>query len=391
LNIFLLIKTLAYENKMELRINRLKVLSQHDLEEMDKEIEKYKSTNNPVLNETLEELQRKISDSRRFLSSTKKEHKKKEKEIETLQITLEKNNKEYEELISQMSDFETQNDSLQKECSEISSKIDTSREQVDTSREQVEKLSKVKNELKIKLQSMTAHFESVQSKNDEMLRTIRQEIYEYTCKIKQSKQTHFEMYNKFVEDMNAAVVVDTEISEHEKLFASKKELFMRVLCRNMEKYNKMRVRVQNAQRAPENYSRINQKLFKGHGGYCGGHLNFPHFKRCSSKGGFIKQGNTHQGVRCPSVICSCAELDEVIRISGDWFKESCYPLMKDFITDPELSYIIQKIHYEELFNLFTNSNIFDEEMKAFGVFEFLCFVSFIGSNGNCSFLETLTP
>lgn len=363
---------------MELSINRLKVLGVHELEELDKEIENYTNKNNPLFNETLDELRRKIRDSNAFLSSTKSEYEEKERETEMKKMELDKKNQEYEVLIAKISDFEKQKESLEKECDEILSKTDESNKQVN-------KLNEVKNELEVKLQSMTTHFETIQSKNDEMLKTIRREIYEYTCKIKQSKQTHFEMYSKFVEDMNAAVEIETEISEYEKLFATKKEVFMGILCRNMEKYNTMRQfitqNIHNNWKDPTGYFRkMHQKICVTPECPRGDHYFENQISNIQYINGKLCRWN---GIRHESAI----ELDQYIRLVGQWLLMVCYSKMKDYITDPELCYLIDKVKYEELFNLFTDSNLFDEEMKTFSVFEFLCFISFIGSNGNCSLLE----
>lgn len=363
---------------MELNINRLKVLGQQELEELDKEIEKYKGMKSPLFDETLDELRKKLKDSQEFLSSTQSEHRSKENEINTKKSELENKNQQYSRLVKQISDFETQNASLEKECAEILSKIDESNEQIN-------KLSKVKHELELKLQSMTAHFESVQSKNDEVLKTIRQEIHEYTCKIKQTKQTHFEMYNKFVEDMNAAVEIDTGISEYEKLFATKKEVFMSVLCRNMEKYNTMRQFLIEKIHTPYNdptgcFHNIHRKICVTPECPRGDHYFENQISNIRyNNGQLCEWRNYGYG---PQI-----ELDQYMKQIGQWLVRVCYPKMKDYITDPELSYLTQKLKYEELFNLFTNSNLFDEDMKTFSVFEFLCFISFIGSNGNCSLLE----
>ena len=287
---------------------------------------------------------------------------------------MKKNNVQYLDLIEKINEFETQNKFIEKECDEILSRIDESNQQV-------ENMNKIKNELEVKLQSMTAHFESIQSKNDEVLKTIQQEIQEYTCKIKQTKQTHFEMYNKFVEDMNAAVEIDTGISEYEKLFNSKKDVFMGVLCRNMEKYTKMRQFItQNIQIGNRN---ITGWFCKLHQNICCGGL--PCKKHIFND--IIRYNNGHLCEYRGGSYGPPIKLEQYLRQIGEWLKIACYPKMKDYITDPELSYLIEKIKYEDLFNLFINSNLFGEEMKTFSVFEFLCFISFIGSNGNCSLLE----
>ena len=368
---------------MELNINRLKVLGQQELEELDKEIEKYKGMKSPLFDETLDELRKKLKDSQEFLSSTQWEHRSKKNEINTKKSELENQNQQYSRLVKQISDFETQNASLEKECAEILSKIDESNEQIN-------KLSKVKHELELKLQSTTLHFETVQSNNDKMLDTIRQEIHEYTSKIKQRKLDHFEMYNKFVEDMNAAVVIDSEISECEKLFVSKKDAFMSVLCRNMEKYCQMRqflienIHFHTNHNDPTGYFRIL-------------HKKICVTPECPDGDHYFE--NQISNLRYnKGQLCECRngcgygpviKLDQYMKQIGQWLVRVCYPKMKDYITDPELSYLAQKLKYEELFDLFTKSNIFDEEMKTFSVFEFLCVVSFIGSNGNCSLLEII--
>ena len=152
-----------------------------------------------------------------------------------------------------------------------------------------------------------------------MLDTIRQEIHEYTSKIKQRKQDHFEMYNKFVEDMNAAVVIDSEISECEKLFVSKKDAFMSVLCRNMEKYCQMRQWLTNhvvilpRQNASNAFDKLHNKL-------CGSwdsceKCNFTRFILCSSGRGLVKyiSGGGHNQGNCGSMgRCNHTKLDEFI-------------------------------------------------------------------------------
>ena len=364
---------------MELNINRLKVLGQQELEELDKEIEKYKGMKSPLFDETLDELRKKLKDSQEFLSSTQSEHRSKENEINTKKSELENKNQQYSRLLKQISDIETQNASLEKECAEILSKIDESNEQIN-------KLSKVKDQLELKLQSTTLHFESVKSNNDEMLHTIRQEIHEYTSKIKQRKQEQFEMYNKFVEDMNAAVIIDSEISECEKLFVSKKDAFMSVLCRNMEKYNTMRQflieNIHTNHKDPTGcFHNLHRKICVTPECPRGDHYFETQISNIRYNNGQLCEWRNGCGYG-PQI-----KLDQYMKQIGQWLVRVCYPKMKDYITDPELSYLAQKLKYEELFDLFTNSNIFDEEMKTFSVFEFLCFISFIGSNGICSLLE----
>ena len=53
--------------------------------------------------------------------------------------------------------------------------------------------------------------------------------------------------------------------------------------------------------------------------------------------------------------------------------------MINYVKDSELCYLIEKLDYDTLYNLFLNSGLFD--LKYLTVFEFVCFLSFIGSNG----------
>tara|TARA_Y100000590_G_C15616246_1_gene975874 strand:- start:152 stop:1249 length:1098 start_codon:yes stop_codon:yes gene_type:complete len=361
---------------MDLGINRLKLLNEKELKELDEQIQTYKETKNPLLITTLDELQRTVSDTKRFLNTITWETSEKESQIEQAKKDIDKNNNEYKLLCSHITELESEIDELERETDTIQSKIDESNSNVD-------KLTKVKDGLQIKLESITENFKVVELRNNEMLDKIRQEIYEYTCRIKHSKQTHFEMYNNFVEDMNVCVAIDTNISEYERIFNSKKEYFMSILCRNMDNYARTRERIKYIIADQQNNYLIHDKLCSGNRQYgeCG-KCNFIHFVSCSNGGGLYKYSTNHH---CVSY--NHTKLDEVTRITGKWLKEICYPKMKDYITDPELSYLTQKIHYDELFNLFTTSKLFDEQLNTFSVFEFLCFISFIGSDGNCSLLD----
>jgi len=365
---------------MDLSINRLKLLGEKELKDLDEQIQIYKDSKNPFLDSTLDELQRKHGEFSRLINKMKSDEQLKEKEIDQLQQNITGYHSDYESVSSHITELEGKNVSLKEEYDTIQPKIDESNSKVD-------KLNKVKDELQVKLESITESFKIIEIRNNEMLDKIRQEIYEYTCKIKQSKQTHFEMYNTFVEDMNASVAIDTDISEYEKIFNSKKEYFMSILCRNMENYIKMRQSVQGNQRSPDNtFHTIHSKLCDCASIPCG-KCNYTCYHRCQRGNYFeYKSGGCHSQGNCGGS-CHHTKLDQVTQINGEWLKESCYPTMKNYISDPELSYLVDKLNYDSIFKLFITSNLFDEQLKTFSVYEFLCFISFIGSNGNCSLFD----
>tara|TARA_B100000242_G_C43038242_1_gene484159 strand:+ start:746 stop:1882 length:1137 start_codon:yes stop_codon:yes gene_type:complete len=364
---------------MELNINRLKALGKKDLNELDKEIKIYSEKNDSILDETLDGLQKKISDSSTFLKSIVSEYNEKKAKLSRYTGILEQINLDYEKYDKLLHES-------QEETNKIEGEINSRKAEFQKLRDTYENLSQTKLGLEKELESAKNILSALTVKQNEEIASIKTEIQKYVIEIKSKKMEHFTKYNNFAEDINKALVIDTSINEYERIFESKKDDFVRILCRNSENYFNMR---RIFQESPDNFHNINE-FYTIHNKICGaGDYNcskcgYTQYKPCGG-GGWIPLNTSKYG-SCG--ICHCPKKSQMLRIKGEWIKKVYRVILKDSVKDSELSYLIEQLDYDTLYNLFLNSGVFD--VKHFTVFEFVCFLSFIGSDGFPEIFKSFT-
>jgi hypothetical protein len=357
--------THPHKPKMELNINRLKVLGEEELKRLDEKILQYQSSIEPtILTKSIDDIQRMIRDTNNIVVQL-------ERELNTKTAKLTKLHEDLLKLQNRYTKSCEESDRLDVVLPSLQAEIDLKQVKFSEMDENIVRLKQNEKLLKEQLvdveSKLTVRTEQFVRERDDIQRQIR----ELEHKLKMSIQNSFTQHDEFVKQIKS-IKLEPSIDDCQAIFDNIKMDLVLILSRNVEKYGKIINPVH-----PHDYETINTI----HSKICIGGWSGNYCAVCSYK---------HHEKNKSNVID--------IQQSVKWLETNYRVVLNKIITHTELKYIVNKLNYSQFKELFVKSNLFrlpldinvtDHNGKVvrsyFNSYDFLLFILFIGTNGEFEF------
>ena len=382
------IKIISY--KMDLSINRLKVLGEEEIQRLDLKITEYKNSNqSSILDKSINEIKTQISDLSSICKDIQTELNSKTATFNQLQNSLKEHQLKYERLNENILSTEKSITEYENRKTELESQFESMDETISRLKIDEKKSKDNFEELNIKLEQRKIEFKKEKE-------VIENEIKKLELKMNELMSSSLSSHNNFVSELKS-IELKQEVDDTQAIFDNIKFDLLINLSTNIMNYSKA----------------YNFKCFVKYVGYC----DKKNYTSIISMSDYISLPNTsydfHKDIlKCKGErtggLCKLCKYngfklgdqymyenhtiyrdyttEKKIKLKEDhnktsimWFEQNYDKILENIIIHPELLILIKKLCYQDFYNLFKNYYAFN--INGLDTYQFICFVAFIATNG----------